>query len=85
MRIAYKTIFSATLLSTSACSTLNESMQLGAALGAASGAAVTHSAHRSADAYRKNKAHFRPFCQVTTPVFQLISALIDCGFKRILA
>lgn len=49
MRTAYKVIFSAYLLSTSACTTLNESMQLGGALGAASGAAATYSAYRSVD------------------------------------
>ena len=42
-------LLSALLLSTTACSTLNESMQLGATLGAVSGAAATYSANRSVD------------------------------------
>lgn len=40
-------LLSAILLFTSACSTLNESMQLGATLGAASGAAATYTARTS--------------------------------------
>lgn len=42
-----KFLLSAILLLTSACSTLNQSMQLGAGLGAASGAAATYTAYTS--------------------------------------
>lgn len=48
MRNAHKLVFSALLLSTSACSTLNESVQLGASMGAVSGAAVTSIAYADA-------------------------------------
>ena len=47
MRKAYKIIFPTALLSLTACSTLNESMQLGASLGAISGAAATYTAENS--------------------------------------
>lgn len=49
MRKAYKLAFSTLLLSTTACSTLNESMQLGASMGALSGAAATYSAYKAVD------------------------------------
>src|ERR1700692_213179 len=49
MRAIYKIFFSAALLSTTACSTLNESMQLGAGLGALSGASATYAANSSPD------------------------------------
>lgn len=42
-----KLLLSTLLLSTTACSTLNQSMQLGAGLGAASGAAATYTAYTS--------------------------------------
>lgn len=48
MRTSYKIIFSTILLSTTACSTLNESVKLGATIGAATGAAATYSGFDSA-------------------------------------
>lgn len=47
MRKAYKFIFPATLLSLTACSTLNESMQIGAGMGTLAGAAATYTAEHS--------------------------------------
>lgn len=48
MRSAYLFIISTTLLFTSACSTLNQSLQLGSGLGAATGAATTYTARKAA-------------------------------------
>ena len=44
---AYKFVFPAALISLTACSTLNESIQLGASMGAVAGAAATYTAENS--------------------------------------
>ena len=48
MRIAYTLLLSTLLLFTSACSTMNKSLQLGAGMGAATGAAATYAGLHSA-------------------------------------
>ena len=47
MRNAYVLISSTCLLLTTACSTMNESLQLGAGMGAATGAAASYTVHQT--------------------------------------
>ena len=49
MRILRNILISTTLLSTAACSTLNDSIKLGSTMGAITGAAAVHAGHNSAD------------------------------------
>ena len=48
MRKLRHIIISTTLLSTTACSTLNDSIKLGTTMGAITGAAAVHAGHNSA-------------------------------------
>ncbi|USN47069.1 MAG: hypothetical protein H6626_12885 [Pseudobdellovibrionaceae bacterium] len=52
MRIAYTLLLSTSLLFTSACSTMNKSLQLGATMGAATGAAATYPGQHSAGKHK---------------------------------